>query len=55
MVDLLHASALGNYHPIVAPFGRVREKALMVLQVEMVGGDSCAAEGEISVVGQSHR
>ena len=44
--DLLHASALGNYHSIIA---------LMVLQVEMVGGVSGVAEGVISVVGQSHR
>ena len=29
MIDLLHASALGNYHSIVA---------LMVLQIEIVGG-----------------
>ena len=29
VIDLLHASALGNYHSVVA---------LMVLQVEMVGG-----------------
>ena len=46
VIDLLHASALGNYHTVVS---------LMVLQVEMAGGDSCVAEGEISVVGQSHR
>ena len=29
MIDLLHASALGNYHSIVS---------LMVLQIEIVGG-----------------
>ena len=46
VIDLLHASALGNYHSIIA---------LMVLQVEMVGGVSGVAEGVISVVGQSHR
>ena len=46
VVDLLHASALGNDHSIVS---------LMILQVEMVGGGSCAAEGVVPVVGQSHR
>ena len=46
MIGLLHASALGNYHSIIA---------LMVLQVEMVGGVSGAAEGVVPVVGQSHR
>ena len=46
MIDLLHASALGNYHSIIA---------LMVLQVEMVGGGSCAAEGVVPVVCSCHR
>ena len=55
VIDLLHASALGNYHSIVAPIGRVREKALMIRQVEMVDGVSSTAEGEISVFRLSHR
>ncbi len=46
VIGLLHASALGNYHSIVS---------LMILQIEIVGGVSGAAEGVISVVGQSHR
>ena len=46
MIDLLHASALGNYHSIVS---------LMILQVEMVGGGSCAAEGVVTVVCSCHR
>ena len=40
MVDLLHASALGNDHTVVS---------LMVLQVEMVDGVSGTAEGEVPV------
>ena len=55
MIGLLHASALGNYHSIVAPFGRVREKALMILQIEMVGGVSSTAEGEVPVSRLGHR
>ena len=46
VIDLLHASALGNNHSIVS---------LMILQVEMVGGGSCAAEGEIPVLRLGHR
>ena len=46
VIGLHNAVSLRDDHSIVS---------LMILQVEMVGGDSCAAEGEISVVGQSHR
>ena len=40
VIDLLHASAVGNYHTVVS---------LMVLQVEMVDGVSGTAEGEVPV------
>ena len=55
---------------VVVPYGHVREKglhdavvlrddhsvvSLMVLQIEIICGDSGAAEGVVPVVGQSHR
>ena len=46
MIGLHNAVILRDDHSIIA---------LMVLQVEMVGGVSGVAEGVISVVGQSHR
>lgn len=46
MIGLHNAVILRDDHSVVA---------LMVLQVEIVGGDSGAAEGVITVVGQSHR
>ena len=55
VIDLHNAVILRDDHTIVVPFGHVREKALMILQIEIVGRVSGAAEGVISVVGQSHR
>ena len=46
VIDLHNAVSLRDDHSIVA---------LMILQVEMVGGGSCAAEGVVPVVCSCHR
>ena len=46
MIGLHNAVILRDDHTIVS---------LMVLQIEMVGGVSRADEGEVPIVGQSHR